>query len=83
MAAGARRLHHQLAGHARDRLLARAVDVGDDRLIGGEQRAAELLGLIARARVEVRLEHGVDAPVAEAPGAPPASVASTSVGWCA
>ena len=62
--------------------LARGVDVGHDRAVGAEQRAAELLRLIARARVEVRLEDDVDARSRNTWRAA-WSVAVTSVGWWA
>ena len=51
-----KRIDDELAGDARDRLLARGVDVGDRHVVGGGQRLGELAGEVARARVEVRLE---------------------------
>ena len=51
------RVGHLAAAHARDRLLARGVDLGHDHQIGGRQRLAHGLPMRRRAGVEVRLEH--------------------------
>ena len=49
-------------GHTRDRLLARTVNLGEVDVVGPRERAAEVSREVARARVEMRLESGDDAP---------------------
>ena len=53
---------------ARLGLLARREDVGDDGLVGERERLAELALQVARAREQVRLEHGDDPSVLAALG---------------
>src|SRR5262245_44291194 len=54
-----------MAGDARDRLLVEAAHVGEDDLVGADERIGELLPHDRGAGVAERLEHGDDpAPVA-------------------
>ena len=53
---GRKRVDDELAVDALDRLLACAVDLGDAGRVGARQCGAELVGEVAGARVEVRLE---------------------------
>ena len=59
--ARASRRRSSVARHARHRLLARRIDLGEEHGVGARERLAELAREVARARVQVRLERGDDA----------------------